>query len=70
VIRRAREVVKALLLEKAPVRNDLVEGAVDAAVRVVISYALSPPERDPAEVARDLARILTAALTRKEGSRR
>jgi len=34
----------------------------------VISYALTPPERPPEEVAEDLARIMTAALTGKEDS--
>jgi AcrR family transcriptional regulator len=70
VIRRAREVLKGLLVKKAWVRIDLLDGAVDAATRAVISYALTPPDRQPKEVARDLARILTLALTRKEKSSR
>jgi len=37
---------------------------------VVISYALTPPERRPEDVARDLARILTLALTGKEAKHR
>jgi AcrR family transcriptional regulator len=66
VIRRAREVVKSLLVRKAWVRADLLDAAVDAATRAIISYALTPPDRRPEDVARDLARILTLALTRKE----
>jgi AcrR family transcriptional regulator len=70
VIRRAREVLKGLLVKKAWVRADLLDAAVDAAVRTVLSYALTPPDRRPEEVARDLARILTLSLTRKEASSR
>lgn len=70
VIRRAREVLKGLLMKKAWVRADLLDAAVDAAVRTVVSYALTPPDRRPEEVARDLARIFTLSLTRKEASSR
>jgi AcrR family transcriptional regulator len=70
VIRRARQVLKELLVKKAWVRGDLLDAAVDAAVRTVVSYALTPPDRRPEEVAHDLARILTLALTRKEASPR
>ena len=70
VIRRAREVLKDLLLKKAWVRADLLDAAADAAVRTVVSYALTPPDRRPEDVARNLARILTLSLTRKEASSR
>jgi AcrR family transcriptional regulator len=70
VIRRARDVLKKLLVRKAWVRADLLDAAVDAAVRTVISYAMTPPEQSPERVARDLARILTRALTGKEASPR
>jgi AcrR family transcriptional regulator len=63
IITRAREVLKTLLLKKAWVRADLLDAAVDAAVRTIVSYALTPPDRRPEEVARDLARILTLSLT-------
>ena len=42
----------------------------DAMVRTVISYAMTPPDRPVAHVARDLARILTVALTGKEANPR
>ncbi len=44
----------------------------DTGVRMAVSYALAPPSRPDDEVARDLARILTGALTgktRKEARR-
>jgi AcrR family transcriptional regulator len=69
VIRRARDVLKSLLVKKAWVRVDLLDAAVDSAARTVISYALTPPDRRPEDVARDLARILAAALNTKEASR-
>ena len=65
-IRRARDVFKQLIVQKAWVRANIVDAAVDAAVRVALSYALTPPDRSPEVVARDLAQILTMALTGKE----
>jgi AcrR family transcriptional regulator len=70
VIHRAREVLMSLLAQRAWVRADLLDTAVDAATRTLISYAMSPPDRRPEEVARDLARILTLALAPKEASPR
>lgn len=70
IIARAREALVEQIGTKAWVRADVVEEAVDAAVRVVISYVLAPPERAAEEVAGDLARILTLALTAKDGNRR
>jgi AcrR family transcriptional regulator len=70
VINRAREVLKGLLVQKAWIRADLLDTAIDAATRTLISYALTPPDRRPEEVARDLARILTLALAPKEASPR
>ncbi len=69
MIVRARGVVTSLVASKAWVRAGLLETAADAVVRAVISYALTPPERPPEEVAADLAQIMTAALTGKEDSR-
>ena len=66
VIRRARGVLRQLLTQKAWVREDMLDAAVDAAVRVVQSYALTPPDQPPEAIARGLARILTIALTGKE----
>jgi len=70
VIGRARDVLINLLTAKGIARDGLLEEAADAVVRVVISYALCPPERRPEEVARDLARTFTLALTGKEASPR
>jgi AcrR family transcriptional regulator len=66
VIARARGVFTELLTAKAWVRSDVLDQAADAVVRVMISYALTPPDRSPKAVARDLARILVIALTGKE----
>jgi AcrR family transcriptional regulator len=65
-IRRARAVLKQLITEKAWIRANVVDAAVDAGVRVVLSYTLTPPDQPPEVVARGLARILTMALTGKE----
>jgi AcrR family transcriptional regulator len=70
VIARAREVLTQLLTRKAWVRVGVLEVAADAMVRVVISYAMTPPDRSPELVARDLSRILTIALTGKEAKPR
>jgi TetR/AcrR family transcriptional regulator, repressor for uid operon len=70
IMRRARDVLAQLLSSKAWVRADVLEQATDMVVRVTISYAMTPPERDAREVARDLGRILQIALTGKEGTRR
>jgi AcrR family transcriptional regulator len=70
MIARAREVLVSLVASKTWVRAGLLEEAADALVRVIISYALAPPDRDAAVVARDLARIVTTALTRQEGTPR
>lgn len=66
VISRAREVLMDLLKRKAWVRVGLLEQVADTAVRVIVSYALSPPHRRPETVARDMARIMTVVLTGKE----
>jgi AcrR family transcriptional regulator len=66
VIVRAREVFRSLLARKSWGRASLVDSAADAVVRVMISYALTPPDRSADMVAGDLARILTVALTGKE----
>ena len=66
VMARARDVLVELIGSKAWVRANLLEQAADTAVRMVLSYALAPPNRPEQDVARDLARILTLALTGKE----
>jgi AcrR family transcriptional regulator len=69
VVMRARGELKSLIARKAWVRTRLLDGAADAAVRILISYAVSPPDRDEDEVAADLAQILATALAAKEGAR-
>jgi AcrR family transcriptional regulator len=68
VIARARDTLKHLLMQKSWVRANLIDTAADAAARAVLSYALTPPDRPEKDVALDLARILTIALTGKEVS--
>jgi AcrR family transcriptional regulator len=68
-IAHAREAFRALVSTKSPVDPTLLDEAGDLAVRVTLSYALTPPDRAPEEVARDLARILTLALIGREESR-
>jgi AcrR family transcriptional regulator len=70
VVARAREALIELIATKAWVRAALLEQAVDTAVRMVISYTLTPSSRRPQDVARDLARILTLALTGREATAR
>jgi AcrR family transcriptional regulator len=69
LIQRARDVMTHQLAAKAWVRAGILPGAADTAVRVILSYALTPPDRDPRDVARDLSGIFTAALTGKEARR-
>jgi len=69
VLARARDVMVELLGSKAWVRASLLEQAADTAVRIVLSYALAPPSRREQDVARDLARMITVALTGKEARR-
>jgi AcrR family transcriptional regulator len=69
LIQRARDVMTHQLAAKAWVRAGILPGAADTAVRVILSYALTPPDRDARDVARDLSGIFTAALTGKEARR-
>ena len=70
VIARARDTMFRLLSEKAWLNANLATEAADLLTRVLISYALTPSERPPHDVAADLARIVTIALTGKEDPRR
>jgi AcrR family transcriptional regulator len=70
VVDRARKVVAGLIRRKAWVRPDLVDPVADLLVRAFISYTLTPPDRPPEGVTRDLARIATAALTRPKEAKR
>lgn len=66
VLARARDVMVELLGSKTRVRANLLEQAADTGVRMVLSYVLAPPSRPDQDVARDLARIITMALTGRE----
>jgi AcrR family transcriptional regulator len=71
LIDRADQVVAHLVAAKAWVRAGALDGAADVTVRLMLSYALTPPSRPASNVARDLSRIFTAALTgiKKEAGR-
>ena len=66
VVARAREVVQELAAGRTGVRSGLVHRTADVAVRAIISYALTPSEDDPGDVARELARMLASALEVRE----
>ncbi len=70
LITRAREAFTQLLTAKAWVRADILRQAGDAVARIMFSYVMTPPDRRPEDVARDLARILALALTGEEAQRR
>jgi len=62
LVSRARAHVAELLRSRPGLLPDLREAAADTVVRVVLSSAVTPPDRPPERVARDLARIGAAAL--------
>ena len=66
VVDRAADVVSSEIRSKAWVRADLLDEAVDALVRVILSHALSPSRRRIEDVAHDLAVMVTVALTGSE----
>ena len=69
LLKRAREAFLNEIGRKAWVRANVSDQAADVAVRMTLSYALTPPDRPAERVARDIARILTIALTGKEARR-
>lgn len=69
LIQRARQAFLQEVGRKALVRTNVWEQVADLAVRMTLSYALTPPDRPVDRVARDMARILTIALTGKEAKR-
>jgi AcrR family transcriptional regulator len=69
LIKRAREAFLQEVGRKAWVRANVSEQVADLAVRMTLSYALTPPDRPVDRVAKDMARILTIALTGKEAKR-
>jgi len=66
IVSRARSSVIDLLKARSGVSPDLLEACADAIVRIVLSYAVTPPEDPPELVARDLARILAGPLAAEE----
>ncbi len=66
VVAAARDVLEDLAAERVGVRSDLVHRTADVAVRAIVSYAITPSEDDPEEVAAELARILASALEVRE----
>lgn len=66
VIARAGEVVEEMAAERMGAGSGLVHRTADVAVRAIASYALTPSQDDPADVAAELARILATALEGRE----
>jgi AcrR family transcriptional regulator len=65
---RARETLRHLVVSKTWVRTTVLDESTDMMVRVMISYLVTPADRPTETVARDLARIMTIALTGKEAA--
>jgi AcrR family transcriptional regulator len=66
VLARARDVLEELASARTGVRPELVHRTADVAVRAIISYALTPSDDDPEDIARELARILSSPLEVRE----
>lgn len=66
VVARARQVLEELAGGRSGVRSELVHRTADVAVRAMISYAITPSEDDPEDIARELASILASALEVRE----
>jgi AcrR family transcriptional regulator len=66
LIARARAVIEEMAAARSGVRSELLHRTADVAVRAMISYALTPTDDDPEDVARELARIMASALDVEE----
>lgn len=66
VIARARQVLEDMAGARVGGRSKLVHRTADVAVRAILSYALTPSEDDPEDVAAGLGRILASALGVRE----
>jgi AcrR family transcriptional regulator len=66
VVVRARHVLEALAGGREGIRTELVHRTADIAVRAMVSYALTPSEDRPEDIAAELARILVSALEVRE----
>jgi AcrR family transcriptional regulator len=69
VIGRARAVIEELAAQRKGVNPELVHRTADLVVRAIVSYTLTPSDDPPEDVAREIARILTAALETKGEAR-
>jgi AcrR family transcriptional regulator len=67
LIVRARSSVIDLLKARSVFSPEVLDACADAIVRIVLSYAVTPPEDPPEVVARDLARILAGPAAAEEG---
>jgi AcrR family transcriptional regulator len=72
VVARAREAMEDLVAGRVDAPAELVRRIADIAARTIVSYTISPSEDRPEAVAREMARILSAAVgglqTPKEGT--
>jgi AcrR family transcriptional regulator len=68
LIARARGVLEELTAERPGVRTELVHRAADLAVRAIVSYAISPSDDEPEDIAAGIAAILTSAVLTEEES--
>lgn len=66
MVARARAVLEELATRRTGVRSELVHRTADVAVRAIISYALTPSDDDPEDIARELARIISSTLEVRE----
>jgi AcrR family transcriptional regulator len=71
LIERARRVLEELVAERNDVRPHLAGRSADLVVRAIVSYTVTPTEEPPEQVAREISRILSAAIEkpRKEDAR-
>jgi AcrR family transcriptional regulator len=71
VVARGRAALEELVGGRADVRHELVHRAADVAARIIVSYALTPSEDPPEDIARETARLLVTAVRkpRKEDRR-
>ncbi|MCA1726744.1 MAG: TetR family transcriptional regulator [Actinobacteria bacterium] len=68
VIERATRVMEELAAGRPDVDPALAHRAADLSARLTVSYALTPTDEPPHEVASEIARILTRALSTKEAT--
>jgi AcrR family transcriptional regulator len=62
IIERARAALEQIARDRPDIRPDLVRRTADLTARAIVSYTLTPSEDPPEAVARESARVLTAAV--------